>query len=283
MNKNLFKAFTLIELLVVIAIIGILSGLIIVGMSGATDRAITAKAQVFSNSLRDSLLNDLISEWKFDEASGATVNDFWGNNTGTITGASWETTTANCIYGTCLSFSGGVNDYVQLSAITTITTGTAFVLCAWANPQKGASYQTIMGYNSTHRLLIQDSGTMLSQQDGAFYSATGAITYNKWSYIVYWNDGTQEKWYINGTLSGTPHNTAFAEWDAAFKMGQYDLINYPYKGRIDEVRIYDNAIPISQIQQNYFAGINKLIAKQGISQKEYQERLAQLNSNHAKH
>ncbi|MDD5569203.1 MAG: prepilin-type N-terminal cleavage/methylation domain-containing protein [Candidatus Pacebacteria bacterium] len=41
------KAFTLIELLVVIAIIGILSGLIIVGMSGATQKATIAKRRLF--------------------------------------------------------------------------------------------------------------------------------------------------------------------------------------------------------------------------------------------
>lgn len=50
-NKTLFSAtaFTLIELLVVIAIIGILSGLIIVTMSGATNSANDAKrkAQCF--------------------------------------------------------------------------------------------------------------------------------------------------------------------------------------------------------------------------------------------
>lgn len=39
MNNKLITAFTLIELLVVIAIIGILSGLIVVGMSGATNAA----------------------------------------------------------------------------------------------------------------------------------------------------------------------------------------------------------------------------------------------------
>ena len=52
MNKFIKQAFTLIELLVVIAIIGILSGLIVVSMSGVTQKATIAKAQVFSNSLR---------------------------------------------------------------------------------------------------------------------------------------------------------------------------------------------------------------------------------------
>ena len=49
MHKIKQLAFTLIELLVVIAVIGILSGLIVVSMSGVTNKATIAKAQVFSN------------------------------------------------------------------------------------------------------------------------------------------------------------------------------------------------------------------------------------------
>ena len=46
------KGFTLIELLVVIAIIGILSGLIIVNLSGATDAAHNAKIKANLDQLR---------------------------------------------------------------------------------------------------------------------------------------------------------------------------------------------------------------------------------------
>jgi prepilin-type N-terminal cleavage/methylation domain-containing protein len=56
MKKTVSIAFTLIELLVVIAIIGILSGLIVVTMNGVTQKANIAKAQVFSNSLRNALM-----------------------------------------------------------------------------------------------------------------------------------------------------------------------------------------------------------------------------------
>ena len=64
MNKR--TAFTLIELLVVIAIIGILSGLIIVSVSGAAQKATIAKAQIFSNSLRNSLMMNMVAEFKLE-------------------------------------------------------------------------------------------------------------------------------------------------------------------------------------------------------------------------
>ena len=49
-------AFTLIELLVVIAIIGILSGLIIVGMSNATNSANDAKRKANIETIRKALM-----------------------------------------------------------------------------------------------------------------------------------------------------------------------------------------------------------------------------------
>lgn len=268
-------AFTLIELLVVTAIIGILSGLIVVTMNGVTDKANIAKSQVFSNSLKNAAMANLISEWKFDNS----VADSWGLNNGTLTGATYDNTSGDCVYGGCLSFGGTLGEYVQMSAIPSITTGTPFMISVWVYPQLGAGYQTIMGYNNTHRLLIQGDGTMLSQQNGNFYSATGDIAYGSWSHVLYWNDGTQEKWYVNGKQSGSVHAIVDAEWNGAFKVGQYDLVNYPYKGRIDEIRIFNSAATISFIENQYYAGLNSLLINGGMSKEEYSLGIFEYASN----
>ena len=255
-----------------IAVIGILSGLIVVSMSGTTQKATIAKAQIFSNSLRNSLMSNLVSEWRFDN----NVNDSWGMNNGTITGATYDNSNNDCVYGSCLLFTGTLTEYAQMPAISTITTGTPFIISVWVYPQIGASYQTILGYNSNHRLLIQNNGTLLSQQGPNFYSETGAIAYNQWSHILYWNDGTQEKWYVNGKQSGSANPMVAAEWDLAFNVGQYDLVNYPYKGRIDELRIYNATIPLSQIKKDYYSGLNSLLLSRQINKYDYMQRLVGL-------
>ncbi|MDD4531589.1 MAG: prepilin-type N-terminal cleavage/methylation domain-containing protein, partial [Candidatus Pacebacteria bacterium] len=115
MQSIIKKAFTLIELLVVIAIIGILSGLIIVTMNGVTAKANIAKSQVFSNSLRNALMLNLVSEWKFDgsgvldggDATTVYTQDTWGANHGSsITGTLKVYSGNNCVTGSCLYFDG---------------------------------------------------------------------------------------------------------------------------------------------------------------------------------
>ena len=141
MNKKL--AFTLIELLVVIAVIGILSGLIVVSMSGTSQKATIAKAQIFSNSLRNSLMSDMVSQWKFDEASGTTAYDFWGGNNATLSGTVLpQITTAGCVYGNCL-YLDGANSYLSVANVNNLkfSTGTASIWFKWSNLTK--SYGTL--------------------------------------------------------------------------------------------------------------------------------------------
>jgi hypothetical protein len=53
-------------------------------------------------------------------------------------------------------------------------------------------------------------------------------------------------------------------------------------GSIDEVRLYNEAMPTSQIQQMYFAGLNKLFTKNQITQTDYNQRLSELLTNFVK-
>ena len=45
------------------------------------------------------------------------------------------------------------------------------------------------------------------------------------------------------------------------------------KGRLDEMIIYNKNLSLSEIRQNYVAGLDSLLAQGGISKQEYNERL----------
>jgi prepilin-type N-terminal cleavage/methylation domain-containing protein len=70
MNK---KAFTLIELLVVISIIGILSGLIAIGMNGATTAAADSKKKATVDSIKKSLVIDKVDTGNYPIETGCTI------------------------------------------------------------------------------------------------------------------------------------------------------------------------------------------------------------------
>ncbi len=63
----------------------------------------------------ESIINETILVWHFDEGSGTTAYDSSGNNNdGTINGASYST--VNCKYGSCVDLTGtGTTDYVILN------------------------------------------------------------------------------------------------------------------------------------------------------------------------
>jgi prepilin-type N-terminal cleavage/methylation domain-containing protein len=305
MPQIIRKAFTLIELLVVIAIIGILSGLIVVSMGGVTQKATIAKAQVFSNSLRNSLMLDMISEWKLDGGiiesvvTTADILDTWStNNAVGIASSPIIKGGSNCVSGNCIQFDG-IDDYVSFGNIPAFSMGLKdHTVSIWAKfdnalaPQNetlikgGAGGAGIKGYiiwraTGTSRLALyfNDGSVQVSNT----LSSVGSLINDNWYNIVvtFNRDGVAEA-YINGTkqsgiLNLVPYQLVDIQNGSTLTIGAYS--NSLFAGKIDEVRIY-NAIPTtSQIKEQYYAGLNKLLVNGGITEEEYLYRLKDYASN----
>jgi len=52
----------------------------------------------------------------------------------------------------------------------------------------------------------------------------------------------------------------------------------PFTGLMDDVRIYNQAIPTSQIRQDYCLGLNKLLLNSSINKEEFTQRLSGLSN-----
>jgi len=302
MDINSQKSFTLIELLVVIAIVGILAGIIIVSMSGATDKAKIAKLQVYSNSLRDSLGANLVSEWKFDEVNNPSTNqtpDIWGGNTGTLGDGTTASTIptleseSNCAIGRCLSFNGTTN-YLNVGT-TNLSFGDSvsdrpFTLAAWVNMKVRSNFEIInkaneyrLTNNSLFRLYLFD-------ENGSNYIYRNAIDLlpyqNQWIYLVATYDGSKVatgiKLYINGSETTSYAVGSAGTYTAMHNTGGILRIGTTTtNGLIDEVRIYNTNIPSAEIKQQYFAGLHQLLAKNLITKKEFDSRITQLEYKNA--
>jgi prepilin-type N-terminal cleavage/methylation domain-containing protein len=291
MDKLIKQAFTLIELLVVIAIIGILSGLIVVSMSGVTDKANLAKAQVFSNSLRNSLMTNTIGEWKFDDGAGQTATDSWGGvNNGTLGSAVGTDTndptwvTSGCLYSNCLSFDG-INDYVNCGNNSSLNSLGSITISAWINTNSLTTQQTIWGsgvYRLSFGSTLGGGGNVktvgFTETSVAVWTLTADnVLTNGWTHVVYSKNGpgATSSIYLNGKKQTLAANSSFTLANSgSTSLGAFNG-GIPMNGLMDEVRLYNVAVPTSQIQEQYYTGLNDLFINGGISREEYAQKIGE--------
>jgi len=279
------KSFTLIELLVVIVIIGILAGVIMISTSSSIDKANFAKAQAFSSTVQNELLSNLVSEWTFDNASNI-GEDTWGNNHGTLYGSAGSQnlpqlqSTSECVFGTCLKFDG-YDDYFRITSFNGLAQQSQATISFWTNDDVNtgvkhilwADRNVLMEYNNSNlRVRWNLEGDWRNN-----HTAVGVLKKNIWIFhtITFYNGIT--KIYTSGieTLNNgldtqTLINNYVPNYDFALRDAQH------FKGKLDDVRIYNAALSYSQIKQNYITGLNSLFAGGNISKKEYNERINEL-------
>ncbi|MFA5431690.1 MAG: LamG-like jellyroll fold domain-containing protein [Candidatus Paceibacterota bacterium] len=306
MNKLFKTAFTLIELLVVIAIIGILSGLIVVSMSGVTQKANIAKAQVFSNSLRNSLMANIVGEWKFDgnglnDGDNATTlytQDSWGGTSNcTISGTPKVKKDSNCVSGSCLQFNSTTSDYLNCGTSSILDFGTGnFTISLWIKfPISGSgAWAGILTKGMTTSAPAHSWGIaryttyinricyLQSTNAGGDFGAnieSGSLI-DGWHLITVKRDSQTVQMYVNGQYKSEDLSAG----DDLATSGKILFIGKDYgpvyfNGSLDDIRIYNAAMSISQIKEQYFTGLNKLLVNRGINQEEYQQRVSELRSN----
>jgi hypothetical protein len=188
----------------------------------------------------------LVGWWKFDEGSGTTAGDSAGSNTGTlINGPTWVT---GKVGSGALSFDG-VDDNIDYS---TILHGTVHTFSAWVY-QQNASNGIIIYNNSDigQALRITTNGTQL------MYSTSGGeqvsvwvspISGSWWHYTVVRN-GTAVTFYQNGVQVGTTQTLASNDTLTTRGIGGVGAV--PFKGSLDDVRIYNRALSLSEVTQLY--------------------------------
>jgi prepilin-type N-terminal cleavage/methylation domain-containing protein len=293
------KAFTLIELLVVIAIVGILAGLAAVNMRGATEAARIAQAKSFSSSVRNSLLGNRLSEWRFDEGADNTAFDTIGSNNGDLTGhaPAWKTGT-DCVSGSCLQFNGTSN-YVDAGSSASLNMTDNFTVEFWAKASatnqmayaigtKNTSYVQGPGWLSYHSEYNGGTVDFIGKWTGSgtYYSRyTVALEVNKWHHYAFTLKNGALSFYYDSVLKtpGNVYNQGSLDVGSDnLWMGKRDNAAGGYaKGFMDEVRIYNAALTASAIREDYLAGLDKFLADNRITEEEHQQRLADLNLNYA--
>jgi len=304
-KRTLFSSlgFTLAEILVVIAVIGLLSSIIFAITSGTREQGRIAKGLYFSQHLHNSLGSYAVGTWSFDEGFGTTANDTsgWGNNGTLVNTPAWRCANEDSNHtpsgqGCSLEFDGE-NDYVNLSVGNNLDMGT--------NDRTYEAWFKINGsYASARTLFASGAGGGGLGNDGVW-----AYVNSNTSFLIDFSDGTASR--LNKTFSAgkSIHDGVWHHFAAVFDRDDFlDVYfdgvisssgglnissqsgdvndnyiqrlgawasggTYPFNGFVDEVRIYNTSLSLLQIQSQYYAGLQRLLAKNLISETEYQQRL----------
>jgi len=265
------KSFTLIELLVVIAIIGLLASIIYVSLSGASEEAKIANSLSFEAQIYHLMGINAAGIWDFNEGVGATTAiDMSGNsNNGTINGATYKCSGSDTPghEGCSLEFNG-INSYISIpnSSIFNIQTLT---ICAWVNFSDNSNSFIFEKGNVNTQYSLFSHGTDIvfrTKPIGGAYdtlstSKTNAeITNGKWHFLTATFNGKVKNLYVDGELKLTRN------WDHVIEtnpngssIGRFGgtTAGYYFTGFIDSVRIYEQALPSTEIQKLYAQGIEK--------------------------
>lgn len=204
----------------------------------------------------------LVAAYSFNEGSGTTVTDLSGNgNNGTINSATWTTGK----YGGALSFNGS-SSYVDLGNPASLQLTGSMTWSAWiyavANPADDGQIVAKSDNSSGWQFKTSPDtgphtfGVAVSPSSGSRtqrYSTT-TRSLNTWYHVagVYNASAGTLNIYVNGVLdngalSGTIPASQFNNSAVNVNIGRRTG-GYYFNGIIDEVRIYNRALSLTEIQ-----------------------------------
>ena len=262
------KAFTLIELLVVISILGLLSSIVLLSLQGAKDRADIGKAQEFSHTIRVSLATNLVGEWRLNDETNPTKDSSGEDNHGILTGFAVPGWTDEGMFDKALVFDGSddrvYNSSFDYNVLKQGYESSSWTLEAWVKPNgtQAGSERVIVGRSGCHGgIYAYPNDLRFAIKTDACWTNSRTITYippdmTSWYHLVAVYDNRDMLFYANGELVGTENLSAtMANYSDTIYIGA--IGGYAFGGTIDEVRIYNEALSLAQIQQLYAQGAVK--------------------------
>ena len=260
-----------------------------ISTSSSIDKANIAKAKVFEESVQSDLGANMVSRWTLDEIIDTSqTSDQWGSNTGTLYGLDGLPqlrSASECATNGCFLFDG-VDDYVNLGSMPKYS---SYTISLWINGERGQSVGGILhsGGGSYYRWGISlEDGNIVSRISNETVFNSWSIekydnaNYSKgWHFVVITDNKVKRTFYKNGKYFSDYLNTIInSGQNEPLYLGMGGNTGASrFTGMLDDVRIYNEALSLSHIKQNYIAGLNSMLSNQTISNEEYNERINNLS------
>jgi Concanavalin A-like lectin/glucanases superfamily len=222
--------------------------------------------QALSTASVSNLYNSPAAYWKLDEPSGATsFADASGNgNTGTC-GTACPTMGAPGKAGTAATFNG-INSEITIPDSPSLELN-QFTIALWVYPtQVMSDYQVLVakadstGAHRNYGLHVVPNSLQVRYSVWASDCATkfglnsnGQLVLNAWNYVVFTYDGVTGSLYLNGVLDSSMAATteALCVTPQPVNIGMGGPAFQPFKGMLDDVRIYGQALSALGVSNLY--------------------------------
>ncbi len=203
----------------------------------------------------------LIAKWSFDDGLGTTAQDDSGNgHNGTISNTTWSATGK---YGGALAFNG-TSSWVTVADAAALDLTTGMTIEAWVNPTSLTGWRSILLKERAGGLaysLYATNPDLGSAPPAAFInlgtasdtnsSGTQALPLNTWTHLAGTYDGSQLKMHVNGALVQTINASgSITISNGALRIGGNSVYGEYFAGLIDEIRLYNRALTVAEIQTN---------------------------------
>jgi trimeric autotransporter adhesin len=232
--------------------------------------SVTVSSASLSSYAGDVLADGATSYWRLGEASGGTVQDLAGTDTATA-GAGVTRGAAGAVGGdsdTASTFSGAGTGFVATNNATTAPD--SFTVEAWVNTTSVRGGK-IVGYgdnsngnstNSDRHLYMDNAGHVLfGVNNSALSTLQSPAVYNngQWHHLVASLGAGGAVLYVDGVPVARDQSiTTALPYTGYWRIGGDDLTGWARKpssaflaGSIDEVAVYDKALPVAAVQRHY--------------------------------
>jgi len=275
------KGFTLIELLVVIAIVGILSSVVLASLNTAREKGRIAAGQQFSSSLKHSIGDGLVGEWKFDGNTNDTSG--YGNNAVMYSLPTYSGGVSSV--GQAVNFDG-ISQYVAINnpanGVLDIGNKDSYTVNFWMKSTnkggdvsvsehwQGGGYPwairgpntsgivTFAIYNGTCPFGCCGVGvnTIKDVADGKFHNYSFVRDFDKKTILLYLDGAmVQEKSTIVAGCAVNCYDDV-SSVEGSFAIGARHTTGTKYLAEtIDDFLVYHKALTSAQIQQHYAEGL----------------------------
>ncbi len=219
-----------------------------IGYYGKAIRAVEIAVSIPS----DNITNGLVAHWPFDMEASRDFEDVVSSYNGTTSGGATTTSAGTVPVGSGVLLLDGVDDFVRIplssSSALNFADNEDYTISLWAYIDTTANRQSALFRNSGYSLFYDNGGSEWEYQG---IDSNTSVSSGQWYHIVLWQSGSTgtRGIYVNGTLAqdGASFDSDNSN-DIFFGVQDDGVIRKSYfGGKIDDVRIYDRALDLTEI------------------------------------